>query len=321
MRVGLVIPTWNGMPLLEEVMGAIDRQPGATDLVRFAIDSGSSDATVTCLRDHGFAVQSIEQREFNHGTTRDLAISQVDADVVLLLTQDAIPADDEWLPRLVEVYDYPKVGAAYCRQIPRSDCNPFIAQRLSEWVAGKTELVVQEVEGEDEFVALEPLERLQRSAYDNVAGSVRRSVWQKHPFGYRRFGEDVAFGKRLLLAGQRIVFQPQSAVIHSHNRSPKAEGKRIYCDHQNLKDLFGVHLLPTRQQLRENINWARKDYGERVLALELPEAEKRDLRAWALAYAKWSAWGMYLGGNSDRFMHGKLGWFYRCLDRWMHRGI
>ena len=124
MRIGLVIPTWNGMPVLETVLAAVERQRGADELERVAIDSGSTDDTVSCLRDHGFTVHSIPQPEFNHGTTRDLAISKTDADVVALLTQDAIPADDEWLPRLLEPYDDPRVAAVDCRQVPRPDCNP-----------------------------------------------------------------------------------------------------------------------------------------------------------------------------------------------------
>ena len=321
MQLSLVIPTLNGMPVLAQVLAAVERQPGARDLERVAVDSGSGDGTVDCLRQHGFAVHSIPQRQFNHGTTRDLGIGKTRGDVVVLLTQDAIPADEQWLPRLAEVYADARVGAAYCRQLPRPDCNPFIAQRLREWTAGKTELVVQEVADAAELERLEPLQRLQRCAYDNVAGSVRRAAWERVPFGYRRFGEDVAFGKRLLLAGWRIVFQPNSAVIHSHNRTPRDEGKRIYCDHQNLSELFGVHLVPDWKAFRANVAWARGHYGAQVLAMDLPAQQKRALHRWALAYAFWSGLGMYLGGNAQRLQRGKLALLFRGIDRWMHWGI
>ncbi len=321
MRISLVIPTLNGMPLLEEVLDAVDRQPGADAIERIAIDSGSSDGTVECLERHGFAVTAIPKSEFNHGTTRDLAIGKATGDIVALLTQDAIPADEEWLPGLAEVYAEPRVGAAYCRQIPRPDCNPFIAQRLREWTAGKTEVAIQQLDNPSEFDRLEPMQRLQLCAYDNVAGSVRRSVWEQHPFGYREFGEDVAFGKRLILAGHSIVFQPRSAVIHSHNRSPKEEGKRIYCDHQNLRELFDVHLLADFKAFRANVDWSRQHYRETVDKLELPAHEKEQLQRWARGYAWWGAVGMYLGGNSKRLMSGPFGWVFRIIDRHMHRGI
>ncbi len=321
MKVSLVMPTWNGGKLLEQVLDAVDRQLGADTLERIAVDSGSSDDTVTVLERHGFSVTHIDQRSFNHGATRDQGIAQASGDIVLLLTQDAIPKDDKWLEGLVEAYADPDTGAAYCRQIPRDDCNPFIARRLAEWTAGKTELKVQSIESPEAYAALDPMERLGLCAYDNVAGSVRKSIWQEHKFGRRAFGEDVAFGKKLILAGKNIVFQPKSAVIHSHNRSAAEEGKRIYCDHQNLRDLFGVHLMPTQKQFEDGVAWGEREYAKIVDELELPACEKNGLHTWARAYAFEAARGMYLGANSHSNMRGLKGIFYRQLDRAMHRGI
>jgi rhamnosyltransferase len=320
-RASLVIPTLNAGPLLDEVLDAVDRQPGAQALERVAIDSGSADGTQERLRRHGFRVLGIDKREFNHGTTRDCAIDETRGDVIVLLTQDATPADERWLASLLACYDDELVGAAYCRQIPRPDCNPFIARRLQEWTAGKTERVVQRVDSAEAFAALPPMERLRVSAYDNVAGSVRRSAWQRHRFGHRAFGEDVAFGKRLVLDGHHIVFEPDSAVVHSHNRTPRAEGKRIYCDHQNLRELFDLHLLPTWKSYREAVRWGEKTYAGVVDSLGLEPTQRAEMHAWARGYARWAALGMYLGANSARNMRGPFGPLFRWIDRWMHAGI
>lgn len=321
MNVSLVIPTWNGMPELENVLRQVDLQPGAAALERVAVDSGSSDGTRDCLRRHGFTVHEIPQREFNHGATRDLAISRSHGDIVVLLTQDAAPADQQWLPRLTAAFAKPTVGAAYCRQIPRPDCNPFIARRLREWTAGRSEPVEQRLSEPAEFERLEPLERLRRCAYDNVAGAVRRTTWAELRFGHRRFGEDVAFGKRLLLAGHSIVYEPRAAVVHSHNRSPWQEGKRIYCDHQNLEELFGVLLLPTWRDCRAAIRHARAEYAGIVDGLGLDARRRRELHRWARGYARWATLGMYVGANSKRLQSGRGGLVFRWLDRRLHAGI
>jgi rhamnosyltransferase len=321
MQVSLVMPTRNGGSLLDEVLRAIDRQPGADRLEKIAVDSGSEDGTPERLRRHGFDVQSIDPRDFDHGATRDLAIDRCSGDVVVLLTQDATPADERWLPSLVGCFDSPAVGAAYCRQLPRDDCNPFIAHRMREWTAGRTERVVQRVDDPAAFDAMAPLERLRVCAYDNVAGSVRKSAWQERRFGRCAFGEDVAFGKRLILAGHEIVFEPASCVVHSHNRSPREEGKRIYCDHQNLRRLFDVHLIPTLAGYRAAVRAGRAEFERTVDGLEVEPREKARLRKWARSYALWSALGQYLGGNSDRNMARPFGWIFRRIDRWMHAGI
>lgn len=321
MKISLVIPTLNAGALLEEVLTAIDRQPGIDAVERLAIDSGSTDGTTDRLEAHGFETVSIDRAEFNHGATRDLAIERTSGDVIVLLTQDATPVDERWLASLVACYDDPNVGAAYCRQLPRPDCNPFIARRLREWTAGQTERVVQRLEDGQTLDDLEPMQRLQLCAYDNVAGSVRRSIWSRFKFGHRRFGEDVAFGKNLIQNGYSIVFEPNATVIHSHNRSPIEEGKRIYCDHQNLRDLFDVHLMPTWESFEGAHEWGVREYGKIVDELEIDEIERSRLHAWARDYAKWAALGMYLGANSRSLGNGENGAFFRFLDRELHDGI
>ena len=109
MKVSLVIPTLNGGPLFEEVLQAVDTQPGADQLERVAVDSGSTDGTVDRLERHGFAVHKIDKSQFNHGSTRDLAIGKTTGDVIVLLTQDATPADEHWLEALVGSYDDPPI--------------------------------------------------------------------------------------------------------------------------------------------------------------------------------------------------------------------
>ena len=83
MKISLVIPTLNAGNLLDEVLDAVDQQPDADQLERIAVDSGSTDGTVTRLERHGFATFSIDKRDFNHGATRDLAIERATGEVVV----------------------------------------------------------------------------------------------------------------------------------------------------------------------------------------------------------------------------------------------
>ena len=168
---------------------------------------------------------------------------------------------------------------------------------------------------------LEPMERLQLCAFDNVASSLRRSTWEQFRYGHRRFGEDVALGKRLIEAGRGILFQAHSQVIHSHNRTPRAEGQRIFCDHQNLHSLFGIHILPDRAALLGNIRWAQEEYGRQVDALDLPADERASLREWAIQYGKWGAYGMYWGANYEAFQAKPRAARMRRIDEALRRGI
>ena len=318
--VSVVLPTFNAGPILEEVLTAIERQDLEVELERIAVDSGSRDGTVERLRAHGFSVHSISRREFNHGATRDLAIEMARGEIAVLLTQDAVPADGSWLRHLLEPYADPRVAGVYCRQIPRPDCNPILAERLRNWAAGKTEPAVQEVESEAAFEGLPPLDRLARAAFDNVASSLRRSVWERIPFGRRDFGEDVAWGKRAILAAWRIVFQPKSAVVHSHNRSPLAEARRLYCDHQNLNDLLGVTSIPTLRQGFRAVREQREKHLRLLAGLSLSPAAREHWSRWARRFAIGEAVGTYLGAKSAAWRRGRT-WWFPFVDRLVRRGI
>lgn len=320
MRISLVLPTWNAGPLLDEVLTAVDRQPGAADLERVAIDSGSTDGTVEVLRRHGFRVLSIAQRDFNHGTARDTAIDATTGDVILLLTQDATPADENWLPALRAAYADPAVDAAWCRQIPRPDCNPLLARRIREWMGDRSTTTLQRLPAGKAFADLTPMERLRLCAFDNVASSVRRTTWARLRFGWRRFGEDIHFGKRVIEGGGGIAFVPEAAVVHSHRTTPRQEGKRVYCDHQNLHALFGLCVIPDLRSCRRAVRDGGAHFLRQVAEEPGLDAKVRaEVERWARGYAKWTAWGQYLGANSERLQRGPLGFLFRAVDRWMHR--
>jgi len=318
-RASLVMPTWNAGKLLGEVLAAIDAQPGAERLEKVAIDSGSTDGTPALLERHGFRVTTIPQKQFNHGATRDLGIEQTSGDVVVLLTQDATPADTKWLPALLAAYDDPAVDAAWCRQIPRPDCNPLLRRRIEEWMGDRRTLAMQRVPAGTTFAQLEPMAQLRLAAFDNVASSVRRSSWAKYRFGWRRFGEDITFGKRVIENGGTIAFVPDAAVIHSHKTTPTQEGKRVYCDHQNLFALFGLRVIPSLEHCKRAV----KDGGAHFLAQVRSEPglspqQLAELEQWALGYAKWTAWGQFLGANHDRLRKKWYGVLMHLVDRYMH---
>ena len=69
-------------------------------------------------------VSHIERREFDHGATRDMGMQMSKAEIVVFMTQDAVPADEYVIGNLVKVLEEDEMaGAAYARQLASSDCN------------------------------------------------------------------------------------------------------------------------------------------------------------------------------------------------------
>jgi len=316
----LMLPTLNGARTLPALLEALERQT-LRPVRRIAVDSGSTDGTGEILREAGFQVHTIPPSEFDHGATRDLGISLAQGEIVVLLVQDALPTGPEFLEALTEPFSRdPRIAGVYGRQIPRPGGNPVLRARLERWAAGRTEPRLQEPLTEAELQALSPWERLERCSFDNVASAVRRSAWEVHPFGRRPFGEDLAWARRVLLGGWKIFFQPRAAVVHSHDRTPWAEMKRLYCDHQNLRELFSLVLLPTFPRALQAAEAQRRAYHRLLRELDLSPRERARWERWARWYAPAEALGTWLGARSQAWKEGRRPWF-PLLDRWLRRGI
>src|SRR5580765_4331086 len=96
-HVSVVVPTLNGGAELAELLSALARQTlpsGPFEIV--AADSGSTDGTRERLVSAGAKVIDVPRGTFDHGATRDLAISQSTGAIVVLIVQDALPGSDGW---------------------------------------------------------------------------------------------------------------------------------------------------------------------------------------------------------------------------------
>ena len=298
MSIALVMPTWNAGPLLDEVLAAILAQKGVVFDELQAIDSGSTDGTVERLQRAGFRVASIPQREFDHGGTRDRAIALTRSDHVVLLVQDATLQGDDWLAKMVAPFEDPLVAGVWCRQIPRAKCQPVMKRRILGWPGWGDGVTTKRLPDGKSLDDLQPFDRLMLCAFDNVASCLRRSVWERFPLGPRRFGEDVHFGKRAIDAGWTLAHQGGAVVVHSHDRSAWSEGKRTFCDHRNLRALFGLVGIPTYAAVKAGIPDATREHCDYVRSLKLPPADEAAALSWTSDYVKWQVWGQYLGAKA-----------------------
>lgn len=319
-KVTVFIPTWNGGELFEEVLQGIESQETPFDYEILAIDSGSRDGTLERLKRHPVRVIEIPNTEFDHGLTRNRAVHEARGEIVVLTVQDATPASPDWLRMLVSHFEDPEVAGVYCHQIPRPDCNPFLRERLKNWVQGEGDPQTRQVASVEAFWNdLDHIQRWQTIAFDNVSSAVRRATALEHPFPKRRFGEDVTWAKGAILAGYKIIMEPRVAVIHSHDNSIWYEFKRAYLDHQNVNNLVGLRLAPRMRNVFEYTAGASKHlfrvvWNDRTLPLSR--------RLWwslkVIPFAFTQNLGQYLGPLSN--VQGRTG-PWRIWDRIMGKNV
>ena len=321
--LSVVIPTWNGGARFRELLVALASQDEEHELV--VIDSGSRDGTAEAARAAGARVLSIPQSEFNHGATRNRAIAASHGEIVALLTQDALPIGRDYLRCLAKPFANPRVDGAYARQYPRPDCDPILAERLRRWSASRNEPSLQVLAPGDPvasralYEALPPIERYFTSVFDNVASAVRRSTFERVPFPARTFGEDVAWGREIVLAGGAIAYEPSARVEHSHRISLRREFQRLYCDHRNLYELFGLFQVHNWRAVSHGARGQQTVYRELLDAQALTPNERRRWRHYSIAYSYVECAAQFLGARS----HWKTreSRFWAWADRRIRSGV
>src|SRR5580704_16499668 len=132
--VTVAIPVRNGGALLAGTLAALARQSVAHELL--VCDSGSRDGSVALARSHGARVLEIAPERFSHGGTRNLLLGEACGEHVALLTQDAEPADEQWLERLLGGFELAgDVGIVYGPYRPRPDASAAVRIELTRWFA------------------------------------------------------------------------------------------------------------------------------------------------------------------------------------------
>lgn len=160
--------------------------------------------------DHIMIVKHLSKREFDHGRTRNQGVRLSEADVFLMMTQDAIPADAFLVERLLSQLAGEKVAAAYARQLPgrnSGEVERYVRQfNYPEQSRVKTKEDLPEL-GIKTFFCSNVCAAYDRKAFDALGGFVNRAI----------FNEDMLFAAKAVEAGYRIAYAADAKVYHSHD--------------------------------------------------------------------------------------------------------
>ena len=295
-RATVVTLVKDGAPYLADLMESLNGQelPGGLEVL--AVDSGSTDGSPAILEAHRARVLRVPPEAFDHGETRNLAASEARGNVVVFLSQDALPASPRFVLTLVEALEAdPRLAGAFARQVPRAGADPLTRRDLASWVAGSPAARVVFLPETSALDALSPLERHRLLAFDDVASAVRREVLLAHPFVRTRFGEDVEWAQRVLREGLGIVYVPSAVVVHSHARTARGLFRRNYLGHRVLQRLFGLRTIPDVPHL------VRASAGAVASDLATLAREGASASAWlaAPAQALAASYGQYRGARDE----------------------
>ena len=157
-------------------------------------------------------VYHLAKEEFDHGGTRDRGVRMSTADLVVCMTQDAMPADETLIEELVKPFDDPEVWAAYARQLPNEDCREVEKYTRSFNYPEKSMVKTKEDLdrlGIKTFFCSNVCAAWRREKYLELGGFVKHTI----------FNEDMILAGTMIKPGGKIAYCAKAKVIHSHNYS------------------------------------------------------------------------------------------------------
>ncbi|MEZ5813122.1 MAG: glycosyltransferase family 2 protein [Alphaproteobacteria bacterium] len=222
MKTALIIPTWNAEPWLPELLKALSNLDPKPDRILF-IDSSSADRTREMIESVGFDLHQIPKEEFGHGKTRNLgARLNENADILIYMTQDAIPAQSDLIAPMLSFFEKdPKTAIVFGRQLPHDDAN-VAAQyaRLQNYPAHD---YVNRMEDKDT--------RGIKTFFCSNSFAAYRAAALQEAGGFPEdlpLAEDMAVCARLLEKGYKSQYSATSQVKHSHNYTPYQDLTRYF---------------------------------------------------------------------------------------------
>jgi rhamnosyltransferase len=266
-KVSIIILVKNGDAFLEEVLKRVFAQEIEEGFEVIAIDSGSIDNTKEILAQFPIHVEEIPPTTFNHGETRNLGARLSKGEYIVYLTQDATPLDERWLNRLLDpLREDLLVAGAFSSQHPREDCHLMERRQLlqTELVSGKT-MRVNTAVGNPEY----DKNRYPFIWFSNTSSCIRKEVWERYPFRKVEFAEDQDWAQRVLEAGYKTVYVPDSIVLHSHNYRPVKNFRRHFEHAKAMKEIFGKEEFPrfkhiytaTRDSVKADFQFFQSETG------------------------------------------------------------
>ncbi len=275
MRASIVIPTFNRLDQLRNVIAAVRSQarPQGTDLEVVVVDDGSSDGTSDWLETQMEypGISAIHQPNSGPAKARNRGVEAASGDLILFLGDDTVPQPGWLLAHLEEHRLFGSPGPlavlGYTSFSPDTE-SPFL-RFINEYGAQFGYLLIEDPRAVLFNFFYTSNISLPRSELVRLGGfreDFPAAAWEDIEFAYRAVGE-----------GLEIHYQPQARTLHRHCIRPRTFCRRqrtsgrsaaIFAKlHPELEDFLGLHhthRLTPLGRLYRSVLWVLVELGERV---------------------------------------------------------
>jgi len=248
MKASVIIPTLNGGELLVQVARALVMQEFKNEWEVVIIDSDSvDDSTENVSKIFSDSkiphkIIRIKSKEFQHGASRNLAISQAEGEIVCLLTQDSIPANSQWLNEITKCFfEDENICGVFGRHIAHKGHPQLISRDLSRHFDYMNTQKVRFINNKQTYDT-NPSLRQFLHFFSNNNSALRKKTWEKIPFPEVDFGEDQTWAQSVLELGYSVAYANNSIVRHSHYYGLMETYSRAKTEKMYYRKYFGYNL-------------------------------------------------------------------------------
>lgn len=245
----IIIPTLNAEHSLELLVSTLRAQSTPPEEI-IVIDSSSMDETPRLAKGLGCTLMTIPRPKFSHGGTRNEAAMHAKGDVLVFLTQDALPVDTRFLEQLLRPMRQ-GIAAAYARQVPYPSARPTeVFARTFNYPSQsciRTKSTAKDL-------------GIRAYFFSNVASAVRKDVFMAHGMFPDDviMNEDMLFCAKLIENGHSVMYAADAMVFHSHNYGAVQTFQRYFDI-----GLFYAHNMTDKGEM--NIKSAGSNYAKSLL--------------------------------------------------------
>lgn len=220
-KISVIIPTFNAGGDLAFLLQSIFTQTMLPEEV-IVVDSSSTDNTLDIAQSFaGTRIVKIDKSEFDHGRTRDTVLRQSAGDIVIFITQDALPVNNELILRLVAPLSDKSIAVVYARQIPKAS-----AIRMEKLVRAFNYPEQSILKSKADI----PKMGIKTFFSSNVCAAYNREIYLTlGGFDYPlTTNEDMFYAAKAIQNGYKIAYTADAQIFHSHNLTLIEQYRRNY---------------------------------------------------------------------------------------------
>lgn len=221
----VVVPTYNGRAEFAPVLEALRSQAERDRIQIICVDSSSSDGTGEWLADQpDVLLERIDQKDFQHGRTRNFGASLGRAPFMAFLTQDAQPCHPHWATDILKMFDhFPDGAGLFGRHLPYADHPLYVRHEIQTHFEqfNALPLALSRDTDPEKWASGDQGWRQVLHFYSDNNSAMRRAIWNEIPYPEVDYGEDQVWARDIIEAGHTKLYAPTAAVYHSHDYTPE----------------------------------------------------------------------------------------------------